>query len=534
MRRTVLFYFCLSHMLPVYGDDDHDHDKLNGPPSATLPNGNAPKVPGAQTPPSPVKIPPHEDRPRTTAPGPGPRPSGGNCRVSPGSLTSFANGENYNYGDMVTYLTSPDCREESKAISSFAIQNGVDFKTTGPFRLDGFAQQLKNNQLENSRRVEILLGQSIPNQLRINPLGSSELLPLIGQLSLLSPKAARAAMANLIEQELYQGDTQLQQLSGSDKEGVANDLARMVMTLGGTQPAIVSEISESVEDMALLSQADSLGKIFRSLSAVSVAEPSLSPTFNTTAGAFNRGIQRRTDSLGKANRKNMLFTAFTGIQSAIKGGEALEPGANELNEAMSALLQGAPLQATQLKQLWKDIIRVLAGTSSQSALAQAVGLSIKPQYVFLPADEIGKLLQASRNYPELAGALQQNFLLSWKQQWDDLHEGKLKVRTFNKLKDKIFEPLVAELLELDPYLVDPQWLHEVTRRGLVSDSDIEKRFPRLVLANLERREKAARQMVQDQGVEPTILSMSENLAVVWALSQTEVPALLRWVKKNEE
>ena len=343
-----------------------------------------------------------------------------------------------------------------------------------------------------------------------------------------------AAMANLIEQELYQGDTQLQQLSGSDKEGVANDLARMVMTLGGTQPAIVSEISESVEDMALLSQADSLGKIFRSLSAVSVAEPSLSPTFNTTAGAFNRGIQRRTDSLGKANRKNMLFTAFTGIQSAIKGGEALEPGANELNEAMSALLQGAPLQATQLKQLWKDIIRVLAGTSSQSALAQAVGLSIKPQYVFLPADEIGKLLQASRNYPELAGALQQNFLLSWKQQWDDLHEGKLKVRTFNKLKDKIFEPLVAELLELDPYLVDPQWLHEVTRRGLVSDSDIEKRFPRLVLANLERREKAARQMVQDQGVEPTILSMSENLAVVWALSQTEVPALLRWVKKNEE
>lgn len=412
--------------------------------------------------------------------------------------------------------------------------NGVDFNVSGPFRLDHLAASVKNNQLENARRVELMLGSSIPNTLRMNPLGSTELLPLIGQLSLLSPKGARAAMANLIEQEIYQGETQLSSLSGAEREGVAIDLAKTVMSLGGATQPIVSELAESVEDMALLSQADSLGKLFRGLSSVSQVEPALAPTFNVTAGAFSRGIQRRADTFGKTNRTNMLVTTFTGIESALRGGEALEAGATELNEAMAALLKGAPLDVTQLKKLWKDVIRALATSSSQNALAQAVALSLRPPFVFLPPDEIGKLLQAARNYPELSGAIQANFLLAWKRQWDDLHDGKLKIRTFNRVKEKFFEPLVTELLELDPYLIDTTWLHEVTRRGLVSDDDIEKRFPRLVLANLDRREKAARTMMQDPGIEPTLVAMSENLAVLKSLAGTQVPALLKWVRKNEE
>jgi len=512
----------MSLSLEALAGEDHDHDHEKPPTPA------APATPPAAKP----KPPPVDSGPRTAAPGP--RPSAGGCRVNPGSLSNFANGDSYNYGEMVTYLTSSDCREDGRTIAGAAIANGVDFNVSGPFRLDQFASSLKSNQLENARRVELLLGSSIPNQLRINPLGSSELLPLIGQLSLLSPKAARAAMANLIQQEIYQGETQIAQLSGAEREGVAVDLAKTVVTLGGTQPSIVSEFAESVEDMALLSQADSLGKIFRGLSAVAQVEPALAPTFNITASAFNRGLQKRADTLGANNRTSMLVTTFSGVEAALRGGDALESGATELNEAMGALLKGTPLQATQLKKFWKDVIRALANSSSQSALAQAVALSLRPEYVFLPKDEIGRLLLASRNYPELATSLQHNFLFAWGKQWNDLHDGKLKIRTFNRVKDKFFEPLVTEILEMDPYLIDATWLKEVTRRGLVSDDDIEKRFPRLVLANFERREKAARGMMQGSGIEPTLSSLTENLAVMWTLSQTQVPALMKWVSKNEE
>jgi len=520
-----LFFILLLVSPFVQAGDDHDHDKPSLP---GLPN----KAGGTKPEPTTPKPAP-EAGPRTTAPVQRPQ-GGGNCRVSPNSLSSFANGDSYNYGEMVTFLTSPDCREDGRTIAGQAMTNGIDFNVSGPFRLDHLAASVKSNQLENARRVELLLGGTIQNTLRMNPLGSTELLPLIGQLSMLSPKGARAAMANLIQQEIYQGDSQLSQVTGPEREGVAVDLAKTILSLGGTTPPIVAELADSIEDMALLSQADSLGKLFRGLSAVSQVEPALAPTFNTSAGAFNRGIQRRADTLGKDNRTSMLVTTFTGIESALRGGEALEAGATELNDAMGALLKGAPLEITQLKKLWKDVIRALATSSSQNSLAQAVALSLRPPFVFLPPDEIGKLLQASRNYPELAGAIQQNFLLAWKRQWDDLHEGKLKIRTFNRVKEKFFEPLVTELLELDPYLIDPYWLHEVTRRGLVSDDDIEKRFPRLVLANLERRDKASRQMMQDQGIEPTLVAMAENLAVLKSLAGTEVPALLKWVKKNEE
>src|SRR5690606_24319946 len=113
--------------------------------------------------------------------------------------------------------------------------------------------------------------------------------------------------------------------------------------------------------------------------------------------------------------------------------------------------------------------------------------------------------------PTLAMAIQSNFLRAWKRVWADLHDGRIKIKLFNRLREKYFEPLTAELLDLDPYLIDPQWLGEVTRRGLVQDEDVEKRFPRFVLAYLDRCDKASRTAAVEPGAEPLLASMAETM-----------------------
>lgn len=518
-RRVQAFLACIliGHGTAGFAGEDHDHDL----PGKKAPAAGSPAPPPASAP----KL-----GPRTSAPT-AERPTEG-CPVSPGSLAAFANGEAYEFSSMVTYLANPLCAANSRQLAQSAIREGISFNTSGPFRMDNFAASVTKGDADSLKRTDIVLGNSVPALLRMNPMTSQDLLPLLGQFAVLSPRAARSTLANIIQQELYSGDNLIQASPGSDV--AARDLASTLMKLGAYEPSIASELAESIEDMALMSQADSLAQMFRALSAAATVEASLVPTFNLSASAINRGVQRGKNLFVASDKAAMTKTVFTGIQAALKGKDALEAGATELNEALAALLNGAPLQVTTLKKFWKEAVRILAATSTQTALAEAVAFSLNPQMIFLLPEDMGRLLTAAKNYPEIAGSIQANFLSAWKKLWVDLHDGKVKVLTFNRMKSKYFEPLVAEILELDPYLIDSFWLREVTRRGLVQDADVEKRFPRLVLAYLERRDKASRATASDGGLEPTMASMTENFAVLWSLSQVHVPALLKWVKKYEE
>jgi hypothetical protein len=212
----------------------------------------------------------------------------------------------------------------------------------------------------------------------------------------------------------------------------------------------------------------------------------------------------------------------------------LEPGSEDLNEALSSLLSGYPLKATSLKKMWKDALKVLGQTDSQTALADAVGLSLTPGMIFLMPEDSALLMVAARNYPQISTAIQTNFLSGWSDLWERLHAGGISVEKFNRLKDRFFVPLVSQILDLGADRIDSRWLKHILDRGLVADEDIEKRFPRFVLAYLERRDRASRIAQKSPEFESAFNAMAENLAVLWTLSSTHVPALLKWVKKYDQ
>lgn len=462
------------------------------------------------------------------------RPTGGGCRVSPGALADFANGDRYDYSQMVTYLTSADCAAASYQVSQAAMSAGVTFNNKAPYNLDRFASNLSRNSLESGKRLDASLQGSLPGIMRSNPLSATEMLPIVGQLAILSPSTARFAMGQLIKKELEVGDQLIQSGGARGRQVGAVTLAQTLVRLGATEGVIASEMAQGVEEMALLAQADSLAKYFRALASAASVEAALVPTFNLTAGAFNRGVQRGWEEYAERDRRSVLVSLFKAVQAGISASAALEPGVAELNDALGAMMQQRSITATSLKKLWSEAVRILAISGSQPALASAVALSLTPEFVFLKPSQTKALMAASRNYPSVAGAVQRTFLMSWQKMWQDLNEGRLPVARFNRMKRRYFEPMVKRILGWDPYLIDPYWLGMVVRADLVKDEDVEKRFPRLVLAFLERRDRASKVATLESGLEPTVSSLTENLAVLWALSSVHVPALIDWVAKYDQ
>jgi hypothetical protein len=455
------------------------------------------------------------------------------CPVDAREIAEFANGEQYHYGALVTALTSPSCMAQSRELGLAAMSYGVNFSVKAPYRLDGFAQALAKNDLESARYMETSLARSIPGLLRTNPLGSSELLPLLGQLTILSPDAARSMLATIIRQEISAGQ---QRLSNADRRGqdlIAAELARTLVKLGANESALATKLADDVEEMALLAESSSLGEYFRGLAAAAGADPSLVPTLNVSAGAFSRGVVRGKALYRKRDKNALLVALFESVRAMLGQGEVLEVAAGELDRGLAALIGGERLTDTSLRLLWRSAMRVLAQTRSQEALADAVASSLTPKIVFLSAPDLELVLGSARNYAQIAGAVQANFLLSWRREWEALQQGKTKVAVFNRMREKYFEPLVAEILEFDPAWIDPYWVDEVLLRNLVEDELIEKRFPRLVLAHLNRREGAVQAAAVEDGPEPIIASFAENFAVLWSINRVHLPALSKWVRKYD-
>lgn len=524
-RSPFLAFFisiCLGLSQVALGDDhddhDHDHEKPNKTQTGPRPN---PTTRVRKT-----------NDPETADTGP--RQIDDGCSVSPQGLSEFANGERYDYGNLVTFLTSTGCTPVARQVSLSAISYGVSFSDKPPFKLEPFGRSFPKADLESARIQERSLANSVGTLLRTSNYSSAELLPIMGQLAILSPAAGRSALANIMQRELAAADRRMQEDGLKARDGIAIDIAKTLLKLGAGEGVMAAKLSEELEEQAVMAQADSLTRSFRALAAAANVEASLVPTFNLAAGGLTRGVQRGQKVYSEEDRVALMGVLFAAVKASLTTTGALEAGAAQLNEGLTALLSGKALTATKLRQFWKDAVRILTLSPSQTALAEAVAFSITPQVVFIAPSDKEPLLQAAQTYPEIAEALQRNFVLAWRKIARDYTSRKFDRKYLLKLKDKYMEPMVGELLELDPMLINNEWLATVVKFDLVQDEQIEKRFPRLVLNELDRREKAGRLVLAQSGPEPMVEAMAENLSVVFTLSSVELPALFDWVKKYEE
>ncbi len=474
---------------------------------------------------------------------PAPRPSvqkrpseagGEGCGASPSGLASFANGEKYDFNSVVGFITSPACAAVHWQVSQAAIDEGVRFQSSGPFRLDQYAKSRSKGASGTVTAVDQTLGKVIGPLLSENPLSSAEMLPLLGQLALLSPSAARTTLTTLIRQETEAADRKLATANESLKPAIASDLAVSLLKMGVLDPAVASDLGDSVEDLALTVQADSLGKFFRGLAAAASVDGSLAPAFNLSATALNRGVRKGQAGMSSDQQARLLQAVFEAVRASSGAGGQLEPGSIELNEAVGSLAKGQSLSVTSLKKLWKEATRILSQSTTQTALADSVAASLTPQMVFLKPQMRDQLLVAAASYPVLAFAIQQNFVDAWTKAWNRMSQTELSLSAFNRLRVTYFEPFVPKILDFPSESIDVKWMRAANRWGLIKDSEVEKKFPRLFLAQLERRDRAIKPLAKESTPDAQMKSFSENLAILWALHQAHLPILHKWVKRNEE
>ncbi len=463
------------------------------------------------------------------------RQGAGGCSVDPESLADFANGEAYDFRGMVSYLSSPACAESGRIIAQVALLKGVHFSSSGPIKLEPFAKGMSYEDLASWKKIDNLVQTEIPNMLRDSPLSSNEMLPIVGQLALLSPDAARYAMVNLIEKELYAADQLLSQdKTDAQRSLTANSIAQTLDRMGVEESAIASELASQVEDMAQLALADSLAKIFRTLGVATLVDPGLVASFNLSAGALNRGVQKAKNIYSEGNQDELLKAVFAGIKAAIGGNESLEPGALELNEALATLLNGKALNITSLQKVWAEALKVLGATTTQAALADAVALSLTPDVVFLSDRARKPLVDAAKNYPVLALSLQAQFLASLQRSEEAVKAGQSTKAHWEQVRRRFFQPLATAMLDLGPDRMDHRWLREIWTHGFVTDEDIEKRFPRFVLAYLDKQNQAMKLALRSPDLEGNFTAMTQSFAVLWTLSSAQIPALSDWAKRFDQ
>lgn len=456
------------------------------------------------------------------------------CGVTSGDIARFANGESYNFGAVVDLVTSNACAVMSNNIVSNEIAQGVNFNKT-PFHLDEFAKGYSNLTIDGKRRVENGIQKNVESALRNNPLSDKEILPVLGQLSLLSPKAARSTLAYLITQELIS-----QELEGRRGLTEGKDLSTAVDTVstlkkfGADEPLIVAELANRVEEMATTSQADSLGKVLTGLALAAREVDKFSPAFNNSAGAFSRGVKQSVSDYSADEKGALLKAGFSAATASAGYNPSIESGTEEINQALQALLGGQPLSETSLKNVWRKVVEVTSTSPSQTALAQALALSLNSDVIYLSKVDREKMLEVARNHPPVAGAIQDLFLEAWNDSREKVLSGKMKVALFNSHKEKFFSPWVSKVLELEIGAISPAWVKEVVDRGLVKDEEIQNKFPRFVLALLSTHENSTKKMVLDGGLESRMESAITSFNVLWNLSSVYIPALDNWAKKHEE
>ncbi|MFM8314418.1 MAG: hypothetical protein ACKOA8_09050, partial [Deltaproteobacteria bacterium] len=318
------------------------------------------------------------------------------CEVRSGDIARFANGEVYNFGAVVSLVAKPSCAVMSNSLVINELSQGINFNRV-PFHLDEFSKGFSSLTVEGKKKVELGIDRNLRTQLNAENYSNKELLPVLGQLALLSPKAARSTLAYLITQELI-----AQELEG--KQGLVNgrDVSSAVDTIsilkrfGADEPLIVQELSADVEEMASNSQADSLGKVLTGLALAAREVDVFALAFNSSAGAFNRGVRQSNNDYTADERNSLLKAGFSVANASVGYSPSIEPGAQEVNEALKVLLRGAALDETSLKNVWRKVVEVTAASSGQTALAQALALSLTSNVIFLSKGDRDSLLSSAK------------------------------------------------------------------------------------------------------------------------------------------
>jgi len=501
---------------PIWAEDDHDHD---GDEHEALGQSSQASHPEGKTPKGPRKTIPFENGKIDTS-----------CQVSPVGLANFANGESYDYNNLVTYLSNPNCVAVSPQISSAAIKYGINFSKIAPYQLESYSKNALKDALGSQDSFYQVFGKKLPSLLRSNPLSSKELLPLVGQLSVLSIPAGRTGLVELMTQETIQA---ADKMNLGNQEEVAALLARTLVRLGANESNLVGELARNVEESAVLSQADSLAKFFKGLGQAAGSDSSLVPAFNLSASALTRGVQRGSKLYDAKQLQAMQKAVFEAVKTAL-GSSSLDPGANDLNEGLYALLQGKSLNDSSLRAFWRDIAKLLSRSENQTALADAVALSLSAKVVYLNHTDRELLLDAAKKYPQIAISVQEKVLESLGELRADLKRSRIRAAQYNSTLNLFYRPWISRLVELDTDSVDIAWLKEIFSYGLLSDQDIESKFPKHFLVYLDRRHNALKKPLPDDDFATTSQVMTENFASVWAMSRVYLPSLMRWVKKHEE
>jgi hypothetical protein len=457
------------------------------------------------------------------------------CGVSPSDLADFAKGTAFRYPTMVNFLSSPDCLESTRSITQATLSVGnIKFNDKGPLRLDRFADQLRADELQSAARVDSLVARTFPALLRENPVPTRDLLPLAAQVALLSPTAAREVWVTVIQQELVAGDDLINN-AGSDgqRKVAATTLAESLEKMGVEQPVIARAMASRIQDLALMVQVDNLSKMFRALGAAAGADADLVQVLNLSAGALSRGVQRGDKMFSSLERKDLMKTVFVALKASLGISEELDQAGNELNDAVAVLSKGTG-DFKKLTLAWNQALDILGQTATQATLAKAVSYSLTPDVIFLSPQQGQRLIAAAKNYPVMAFSIQRNYLDGLLGFDKDRGAGQLSDKAWNQIEKNFLGPLASQIVALSSDRIDPVWLREASNRGFLQADDIEKRFPRLVLAYLNQRENKMKSAVAESDAEAGVSMMAQNLAVLWTLSNVHYPALMNWAKAYEQ
>jgi len=446
-------------------------------------------------------------------------------------LAAFANGEDYNMPGMVALLTDPSCQGRYNQISREALSQRISFFDE-PFRFRQLASHYNPASLQSVEQTSQTLLRVLPVVLKNHPLTNDAILPVLGQTAILSQPAARKVLAEMVQNELIASDPLIKS-STQDKSKLASDLAKTLLSLGADSAFVAQEVAKATEELALSAQVDSLGKILSALGEAARAEDLIVPTLEQTVDSAQRGVEKGTPFTSLDNRQKLLKLFFENVKPTFFSEPEFEKFSLSYNQALKTLLENKELGRTVLRDLWKECLKVLSNNPHQKALSLALSLSLTGELVYLNEEDKNLLLLAANQYPSLAIAVQRGFLAGWEEAWDQVNDEKIPPALFNKRKDQYFIPFVVKILELNPNLIDTDWAKFVWEKGFIKESQIETRFPKIVLSHLNKREEISQNLLGADSFSSSATVLAQNMATHFALSSVQLPALRSWVKTQE-
>lgn len=446
-------------------------------------------------------------------------------------LAAFANGDDFNMGGMIAFLTDSSCQERQSYIVRDALSQRIAFNEE-PFRLRQVASTFNPGSLQSVEQANQTLLRMVPVVLKDHPMTNDAILPILGQVAVLSQSAARKIISEMIQNELIAADT-LMKTSNREKGVLAGDLAQTLLAYGANSPVIASEMAEATEEMALSAQVNSLARILSGLAEAAQADGTLIPTLETTVGGARRGVEKAQNFADEKNNLAVLKVFFERIKMAFLAEPEFDGVSADYDRALKVLIKNRSFNQTGLREAWKECLKVLATNRLQASLAQAMALSLTGDLVYLNAQDKTLLFSSANNYKSIAVAVQRSFLAAWNEAWANVNQGRIPPQLFNQRKERYFTPTVGAVLELEPDFIEHEWLRFVWEKGFVKDEQVESRFPKLLMVQLKRREQALKNLNYDSSFSNMVSAFIENMEVARDLSSVELPALHQWIKKQE-